>query len=80
MADLWSDAQARRLFGFIAAGGSAGALVGPSLTAALVGLIGPVSLLPIAAAFLAGALVCVARLGRWAAAPAHGPGRARRPS
>lgn len=69
MADLWSDQQARRLFGFIAAGGSAGALVGPSLTAALVGLIGPVSLLLVAAAFLAGALVCVARLGRWAAAP-----------
>ena len=34
MADLWSAAQARRLFGFIAAGGSAGALVGPSLTVA----------------------------------------------
>jgi AAA family ATP:ADP antiporter len=67
MADLWSDQQARRLFGFIAAGGSAGALVGPSLTAALVGPIGPVSLLLVAAAFLAGALVCVARLGRWAA-------------
>jgi AAA family ATP:ADP antiporter len=66
MADLWRDEQARRLFGFIAAGGSAGALVGPSLTAGLVGLIGPVNLLPVAAAFLAGALVCVSRLGRWA--------------
>jgi len=68
MADLWSAAQARRLFGFIAAGGSAGALVGPSLTAGLVALIGPVNLLPAAAAVLAGALFCVARLSRGAGA------------
>jgi len=79
MADLWSDEQARRLFGFIAAGGSAGALVGPSLTAVLVGLIGPVNLLPVAAAVQAGALLCVARLRRWAAARMPGtPGSAGR--
>ena len=29
MADLWSSAQAKRLYGFIAAGGSAGAFCGP---------------------------------------------------
>jgi ATP:ADP antiporter, AAA family len=76
MADLWNDQQARRLFGFIAAGGSAGAIVGPSLTATLVGSIGPVALLPVAAGFLAGALLCIARLGRWAATPTTGtPGR-----
>lgn len=66
MVDLWSDEQARRLFGFIAAGGSAGALVGPSLTAVLVGLIGPINLLPVAAVVLAGALLCISRLRRWA--------------
>ncbi|HSF06796.1 MAG TPA: MFS transporter [Methylomirabilota bacterium] len=72
MADLWSDEQARRLFGFIAAGGSAGALVGPSLTAVLVGLIGPINLLPVAAAVLAGALLCIRRLRRGAAAAIPG--------
>jgi ATP:ADP antiporter, AAA family len=77
MADVWNEEQARRLFGVIAAGGSAGALVGPSLTTLLVGTVGPVNLLPIAAAVLAGALVCVGRLGRWAAdrPPAAASGR-----
>jgi AAA family ATP:ADP antiporter len=64
MADVWSEAQARRVFGFIAAGGSAGAIAGPALTAALAGRVGPVQLLPIAAAILAIALVCIAGLGR----------------
>src|SRR5688500_7379968 len=32
MADLFSSDQGKRLFGFIAAGGSAGALAGPALT------------------------------------------------
>ncbi len=70
MADLWSEEQARRVFGFIAAGGSAGALVGPSLTTAIVGVVGPVNLLPVAAAVLAAALLCIARLRRRAAGPA----------
>jgi AAA family ATP:ADP antiporter len=62
MVDVWREEQAQRLFGFIAAGGSAGALCGPALTAVLAAHIGPVNLLPIAAALLAGALVCIARL------------------
>jgi ATP:ADP antiporter, AAA family len=71
MADVWREEQARRLFGFIAAGGSAGALVGPALTAYFAGHIGAVNLLPISAAILAGALVCVVRLRQWAAAEAE---------
>src|SRR5712692_4047025 len=35
MADLYRNEQARRLFGFISAGGSLGALAGPTLTATL---------------------------------------------
>ena len=62
MADIWREDEARRLFGFIAAGGSAGAIVGPALTAVLAPSLGPVNLLPLAAAILGGALVCVARL------------------
>ena len=56
MADVWHEEQARRLFGVIAAGGSAGALAGPAVTAYLAGRVGPVNLLPIAAVVLAGAL------------------------
>ena len=66
MADVWHEEQARRLFGVIAAGGSAGALAGPAVTAYLAGRVGPVNLLPIAAVVLAGALVCIVRLRRWA--------------
>ncbi|MBI1737573.1 MAG: MFS transporter [Candidatus Rokubacteria bacterium] len=68
MADLWREEPARRVFGFIAAGGSAGALVGPALTAVLAPRIGPINLLPIAAVILAGALLCIARLRGWALA------------
>ena len=64
MADLFRNEQARRLFGFIAAGGSLGALLGPSLTAALAVPLGPVNLLLISAVFLEVAVQCVRRLLR----------------
>lgn len=63
MTDLFDDEQARRLFGLIAAGGSAGALAGPLLTAALVERIGIAALLPISAGFLGVAVICIHRLG-----------------
>lgn len=59
MADLFTNAQGKRLFGFIAAGGSAGALLGPTLTASLAKLLGPVNLLLISAVFLELAVWCV---------------------
>ncbi|MFQ5915235.1 MAG: NTP/NDP exchange transporter [Nitrospinota bacterium] len=65
MADLFTNEQARRLFGFIAAGGSAGALVGSSLTAGLALLLGPVHLLLISILLLAAAVFCIHRLLRW---------------
>lgn len=68
MADLFRSGQARRLFGFIAAGGSAGALLGPALTASLAVPLGPVNLLLISVVFLEIAVQCVNRL--WRAAPA----------
>lgn len=64
MADIFTDVQGKRLFGAIAAGGTAGAMAGPSLTAALAGPLGPVNLLLLSAALLEGALVCVRRLAR----------------
>lgn len=65
MADLFSDAQAKRLFGFIAAGGTAGALVGPVLTASLAIPLGPSNLLLISAAGLGWAVLCIHRLSVW---------------
>ncbi len=65
MADLYSNAQARRLFGFIAAGGTVGALTGPALTALLVQPLGARNLLLVSALFLSWAIVCIARLSAW---------------
>lgn len=70
MTDLYSNDQARRLFPVIAAGGSAGAITGPALTATLSVWFAPANLLPLSMLFLAGALVCILRLGRDAAASA----------
>jgi AAA family ATP:ADP antiporter len=67
MADLYTSEQGKRLFGFIAAGGSAGALLGPAVTVALAVSLGPVNLLIIAAALLELAVLCARRLE--AAAP-----------
>lgn len=67
MADLYNNEQARRLFGFIAAGGSAGAIVGPFLTASLAASVGVINLLLISALLLLLAVVCIHRLSRWAA-------------
>ncbi len=74
LADVFSNAQGRRLFGFIAAGGTAGTFVGPALAAALVGTLGPVALTLLAALLLEAALQCFHRLRpRRAASPGPGP-------
>ncbi|HVE72110.1 MAG TPA: MFS transporter [Thermoanaerobaculia bacterium] len=52
MADCFRDEEARRFYGIIAIGGTAGAIAGPALTALLVTRIGPINLLPISAVFL----------------------------
>ena len=65
MADIWSKAQSRRLFGVISAGGSAGALLGPLLTSFLVVPIGFQNLLPLSALLLLLGVYCVSRLRRW---------------
>ena len=68
MADLFSAEQGKRLFGFIGAGGTAGALLGPSITIGLSGPLGPVNLLIAAAVFLEAAVFCAHRLEREATA------------
>jgi ATP:ADP antiporter, AAA family len=62
MADLYTSDQGKRLYGFIAAGGSAGALAGPAITIGLAQAIGAVNLLIVAAVLLEAAVVCASRL------------------
>jgi AAA family ATP:ADP antiporter len=62
MADLYSSEQGKRLYGFIAAGGSAGALAGPALTIGLAQVVGTTNLLILAALLLEAAVLCATRL------------------
>jgi AAA family ATP:ADP antiporter len=66
LADLYRTEQGKRLFGFIAAGGTAGTMLGSSLTVSMAGLIGPTHLLLVAAALLEVAIVCAILLERTA--------------
>ncbi len=59
MSDLWSSAQAKRLYGFIAAGGSLGAFLGPLITQSLVHGLGATNLLLVSAAVLGLAIFCI---------------------
>ena len=77
MADLYASEQGKRLFGFIAAGGSAGALLGPAVTVALAVPLGPVNLLIIAALLLELAVLCAHRLERAAPQAEDSPAKAR---
>lgn len=60
MADIFNKEQAPRLFGFIAAGSSIGAIVGPLIALALVDALGQTNLLLISAAML---LIPIALIG-----------------
>jgi AAA family ATP:ADP antiporter len=75
MADLFKSEQGKRLFGFIAAGGSAGALLGPALTVVLAQPLGPVNLLLVAALLLEAAVLCARRLEYASPSPTSTPRR-----
>lgn len=64
MADLYRTEQSKRLFGFIAAGGTAGTMLGSTITVSLAGALGPVNLLVVAAVLLELAVLCAIRLER----------------
>lgn len=68
MADSFAHAQARRLFGMIAAGGSSGALAGPMITAFSVRAVGVHGLLLVSAALMLLSLLCILRV-----VDGHGP-------
>jgi AAA family ATP:ADP antiporter len=73
MTDIFNNAQAKRLFGVIAAGGTAGALTGPILTASLVTPLGAANLLLISIVFLAIAVWCIHRVIAWRNSSPAGP-------
>ncbi|MDX9736180.1 MAG: MFS transporter [Thermoanaerobaculia bacterium] len=64
LADLFRPEQGKRLFGFIAVGGTLGAVAGAALTASLAGPLGPTNLILLAAVLLEGAVFCVRGLVR----------------
>jgi AAA family ATP:ADP antiporter len=68
MSDIFVTQQAKRLFGVIAAGGTAGAIVGPLTTRMIVGHIGVPNLLLLSAALYGACFYCLHRLVPWARA------------
>jgi AAA family ATP:ADP antiporter len=64
LADVFTSAQSRRLFGFIAAGGTIGGIVGSSLTSALARHFGPSRLLLVSAVLLEVAVFSVRHLAK----------------
>jgi len=62
MADLFRPAQAKRLFGFVAVGGTMGAVVGSAATAFLAARITPTNLLLLSAALLIAATLAARKL------------------
>jgi AAA family ATP:ADP antiporter len=60
--DAFSPAQGRRLFGFIGAGGTIGAITGAGITSGLVSIIGTANLLLVSAALLEVAVVSAHRV------------------
>jgi AAA family ATP:ADP antiporter len=74
MADVFRNEQGKRMFGFMAMGGTLGAIVGAATTASLVELIGPVYLILISVVLLELAVWCVQALsGRSTAAGRSSP-------
>jgi len=68
MSDLFDAAQAARLYGTIAAGGSCGAIAGPLVAAGTAGTIGVRGLLLLSSVLLLTTVVCIVMLARWARA------------
>jgi AAA family ATP:ADP antiporter len=79
MSDVFASGQGKRLFGFIAAGGTTGMLVGPFLVGRLAKPLGPVNLILISVVLLEVSTQCVKRLSRWAHDVQHQPPAAEGP-
>ncbi len=73
LADLFRPEQAKRLFGFVAVGGTVGAVVGSSVTAFFAERITPDNLLLVSAGLLGLAMLAAHRLMRTAPRSENGP-------
>lgn len=71
MADIFHPGQAQRLFGFIMAGGSLGAIIGPRVTAGLVGDAGASGVMTAALVCLLLATLMAVLLGRYQRSSVH---------
>jgi AAA family ATP:ADP antiporter len=71
MADIFQPGQAQRLFGFIMAGGSLGAVIGSWFTAAMVLKLGSANIMMMAAACLFVATLLAIMLGRYTRSQHH---------
>ncbi|HTJ16446.1 MAG TPA: MFS transporter [Steroidobacteraceae bacterium] len=65
MADIFKPEQAKRLYGFLAAGTSAGGVLGPLIAATLAPLVGTINLLLFSMVFLAASIFCIRYLTMW---------------
>ncbi|GAB3510537.1 NTP/NDP exchange transporter [Pseudoxanthomonas daejeonensis] len=65
LADVFASAEAKRLFALIAAGASAGGLLGPLLATVLVGALGHGGLLVLSSLFIAGSSAMALWMHRW---------------
>lgn len=72
MADAFRSNEGKRLFGIVSAGGSAGAVAGPLLTALLVERVGIAPLFLVSIALLEGAVFFAGRVVRWAQGEGRG--------
>jgi AAA family ATP:ADP antiporter len=68
MADVFTNVEARKYYGYIGAAGTLGAFLGPMLTRSLVAQIGIANLMLVSAGFLAVCVLCLLRLRLWAVA------------
>ena len=68
MADIYSNAEAKRYYGYIGAAGTLGAFLGPVLTRTLVERVGIANMMLVSATLLTVCVVCIARLRQYAVA------------
>ena len=66
MADVFSNAEARRYYGYIGAAGTVGAFVGPIITGVLAERVGLANLMLVSGGFLSVCVLCIVRLRHWA--------------
>jgi len=75
MADVFTNAEARKYYGYIGAAGTIGAFTGPLITRALAEKVGLANLMLVSACFLAACVVCIWKLRRWAVSRERETGR-----